>query len=504
MYSSVRAARPLGPIDVLTARLSTGARYACAAALVGVTTGMALLLLQHTGDTRLSMIFLGGILVTGVFLGSGPAYMAAGACFLIYNFFLVEPRFTLTMQTPEDLMTLLMFTVTAGLTSSLAGRIRDQTQEARARARATAALYDATHEFSASSDETFIRQRLARHLAAAARGAALVREGFSMHVEPAGVPIEPQLIRDLDAAQKTAPTVVAASIAAADGWTLRPMRLGDASLGVAAWRTADGVLAPDELTLLDILVDAGATAILRTRLAAAKGDAETKARTEDLRNALLSSISHDMRTPLAAIMASAGSLRRYSGQLDEATRTDLATNIEEEATRLDESVANLLNMACLESGQLAVRRVRFDPLTVIEKTLAASASSASGVRLLTPDPVGDVTGDPLLFQQALGNVVENARRYAPRGKRVDVSVERRGKAVTVAVVDEGPGVDPADLPRIFEKFFRAGAALDQRGTGLGLAIARGLMEGMGGAIAAANRDDGQSGLAVRLQLKAAP
>jgi two-component system sensor histidine kinase KdpD len=484
---------------MLVGGLPAWARYAGAVAIVAVTAAIALLLLQRTGDTRLSMVFLGGVLVTGVLLGSGPAYLAAATSFLAYNFFLVEPRFTLTMQTPEDLLTLLMFLASAGLTSSLAGRIRDQERLARARADATAALYAATSEFSASSEEDFIRRSLARRLAAVAQGEALVREGFRMHTDPPELAIGRELTLELDAAQRSARTFVAASLLGPEGWTLRPLRVGETTLGVAAWRRGDGRHTPEVQTMLEILADAGATAILRTRLTAQKGEAEARARTEDLRNALLSSISHDMRTPLAAIMASAGSLRRYGGSLDEAARLDLASNIEQEAARLDEGVANLLSMAQLESGHLSVRRVRFDPAGPVERVLASRPGAA--IRVRASHAGREVAGDPLLFEQVFANVVDNALRYAAGSALIDVAIERERDRVSVTVTDEGPGVAAADLPRLFEKFFRAEGAKGERGTGLGLAIARGLMQAMGGEITAANRTDGACGLIMRLELR---
>lgn len=483
-----------------TARLAPLVRYLGAVAIVGATTGVAQILFHYTGDTRLSLVFLAGILVTASLLGTGPAYFAAGASFLIYNFYLASPRFAIAIQSPEDMLTLLMFTVSAALTSNLAGRVRDLVSHERARADTTSALYAATREFSASSDEQFIRTSLVRHVAHLAGGMALVREGLRTDSAPSDLAIGRDLALELNACQRASRSMVATCIEGPDNWVLRPLRVGASQFGVAAWRPVGGPLKAEEVKLLEILVDAGATAIARARLAAAKVEAETRARTEDLRNALLSSISHDLRTPLAAIMVSAGSLRRYGRSLDEATRDDLAVNIEEEATRLDDFVANLLSMARLESGELSVRKAPFDVWEVIDRTVARRNTGDRRVAVDVPDAFGRGVGDPQLFEQALGNVVENALRYTSQADAVTVSARRQDDLILVEVLDEGQGVAAGDLPRIFEKFYRAEATHKLPGTGLGLAIARGLLEGMGGTIAAANRDDGRSGLRVTLQV----
>ncbi len=477
-------------------------RYLAAIAIVAVSAGAAEYLYQMTASTKLSMIFLAGVLVSAVFLGSGPGYLAAGMAFLIYNFDLVDPRFTIAMGTPEDFITLIVFLAVAMMTGNLTSRIRAEAERAKGRAATTAVLFDATREFSASSDEEQIRGRLAHHLARACKGEALVREGLRMQSDPADAQIGRELILHLTAIGHSASRLGLTTERIA-GWSVRPLHAGATTLGVAAWRTRERqALSSDELALLDLLADAGAAAISRARLAAEKADAEARARTEDLRNALLSSISHDMRTPLAAIMVSASSLRRYGAAFDDATRTDLAQTIEEETARLDAFVANLLNMTRLESGALVVQRVGFSVPEVNERTVARRNTAQRPVTVEAPAGLREGAGDPLLFEQALGNVVENAMRYTPAGRSIAVTVTPEANHILVQVTDQGGGVARQDLTRIFEKFFRSGDALHQPGTGLGLSIARGLLESMGGSIEAQNRRDGAQGLVVSIHLPA--
>jgi two-component system sensor histidine kinase KdpD len=474
------------------------APYAASLVFVLVSAGLAEVLFRLTGAQRLSMIFLASVLVSAVLFGSGPAYLAAAAAFAVYNFYLVDPRFTFSMD-PEDAITLTVFLIVAMLTGNLAGRIRDEAARAKARATMASILFGATGEFSASSDEGFIRQRLAHHLAAATKGEALVLDGLRRFSAPEDFEATDALILEAGTIARSA--AAAPTTAQRDDWAFRPLKAGDAQLGVAAWRPLDpSGSRPDERVLVELLVDAGAAALSRARLAAAKSEAETRARTEDLRNALLSSISHDMRTPLAAIMVSAGSLRRYGGSFDDATRADLSATIEEEAARLDAFVANLLNMTRLESGALAVQRIGFSVPEVVERIVARRSTTRRDVTVAALHDLPEGAGDPLLFEQVFGNVLENALRYSEEGQAVMVSTLLEDEKIVVEVADEGPGVPGPELARIFEKFFRSSGAANQAGTGLGLAIARGLVEAMGGSIDACNRNDAAKGLRVRISL----
>lgn len=479
----------------------TFARYAAAAGFVALSTVAAELLFRLTESPRLSMAFLSAVLVAAYVLGSGPAYFAAGLAFLVYNFYLVEPRFTFSFES-EDALTLAVFLAVAMLTGNLTGRVRDQAARAEARARTTDALFRATREFSALSEEAVIRENLARHLAAAARGAAFVRDGRHTIGWPDDA--SPELQRAV-AALEQAPGAASWTVSSG-AWTLRTLRTAGQSLGVAGWREGpDHPLSLDEQTLLEILADTGAAAVARARLTTAKAEAETRARTEDLRNALLSSVSHDLRTPLAAILASASSLEQFGEDFAPDVRHDLAATIQEEAERLDAFVANLLNMTRVEAGALSVHAAPFSAAEVVARTVERRARNLGRhARVSTPADLAEALGDPGLFEQALGNVVENAMRHTPPDTAVEVQAWSADGDVIVEVADAGPGVAPHELPRIFDKFFRGADGGGRPGTGLGLSITRGLMEGMGGAVTARNRQAPDHGLAVTFRLPAAP
>ena len=233
-----------------------------------------------------------------------------------------------------------------------------------------------------------------------------------------------------------------------------------------------------------------------------------RARTEDLRNALLSSISHDLRTPLAAVLASATSLQEFGDKFDAKTRHDLTATIQEEAERLNAFVTNLLNMTRLESGALDPASAAFDLAEVVER-VRKRFERLRGKRRIgcqLGEGAAVAMGDPVLFEVALANVLENAIRYSPSDGAISlVSFVRpgaRGDEVVVQVTDEGPGVPEVELPSLFDKFYRGAAAKRMPGTGLGLSIVRGVMQGMGGQASASLRTDGPSGLVMSLALPA--
>ncbi|WP_372785714.1 ATP-binding protein [Phenylobacterium sp.] len=479
------------------ARLSTPGRYAVGLGMVALSWGAAELLHLWTGSPRLGGPFLVGVLVTSYLVGSGPGYLAAIVSFVVYNVLLANTRYSLASYTPEDVLVLLTFPTVALLMGNLTGRVRDEAKRAEARALATAVLFEGTREFSISDDPALIRARLADHLAAAAQGRAFVMAGEALY--SAGGEAPAPMVLSAARALALEEGAELRTIEAA-GWRVRRMTGG----GAAGWR-ADPPLGPDEESLLQILADAGAAATARAQLAVAKAEAEARGRTEDLRNALLSSISHDLRTPLAAVLASASSLQEFGDKFDAKTRRDLTATIQEEAERLNAFVTNLLNMTRLESGALDAQNATFDLAEVVDRTRRRFERLRGQRRIVCAlgEDAGVALGDPVLFEVALANVLENAVRYSPDGGEIALSSFQRDGEVVVQVTDEGPGVTAGELPRLFEKFYRGSAAKRTPGTGLGLSIVRGVMQGMGGQASAALRPDAPSGLVLSLILPAA-
>jgi two-component system sensor histidine kinase KdpD len=259
------------------------------------------------------------------------------------------------------------------------------------------------------------------------------------------------------------------------------------------------LLTPDQQRLLDALSDQAALAIERVNLVAAVDRAQLAVETDRLRSALLTSLSHDLRTPLASILGSATSL---SGTMEPATRDELVHTIQEEAERLNRFIGNMLDMTRLEAGPMPLRTSPIDLADVIGATLRRASkilnSHVVDLKLAPQLPLLDL--DEVLFEQAVFNLLDNAAKYAPTATRITITAWRENGRVFVQVLDEGGGIPPAELDRIFDKFYRAGSSDRRRaGTGLGLAISRGFVEAMGGTLTAGNRRD-RSGAAFTIAL----
>ncbi len=214
--------------------------------------------------------------------------------------------------------------------------------------------------------------------------------------------------------------------------------------------------------------------------------------TDRLRQALLTSISHDLRTPLASVLGAASTLRDLDGSLDPDTKLDLLATVIDEAERLNRFIANLLDMTRLEAGAVAPNVAETDVGEIVGTALRRAAKILTGhrVEVETAPDLPPIDVDAVLFEQALFNLLDNAAKYAPEGTTMRVQSWQEGRRIVLQVLDEGDGLPADDVDRIFDKFYRARKGDRVRaGTGLGLAIARGFVEAMGGTIAASNRTD---------------
>jgi len=480
-------------------------RYAAAVGIVLISALSVEILYVLLNTTRLSMVLLAGVLVAAVTLGARPAYLAAGLAFLIYDFYLSAPRFELTFESAEDVIVLSTFLLVAVLTGGLAGRARDEGRKAKVREVSARTLYEASRELSSIGDEDAIRDRLAARIVSIAKSSFCFWTPdltmFKTIGPPPPVELEVQAFWLLDSETPSISHVVWR-----DAWRIRRLRHDAPDLGLVAWRvegTREEVGAID--TIVNVLVDLGAAAIVRARLSAKQAELDALAKTERLRNALLSSVSHDFRTPLAVILASASALRELFDDLDRGGREDLLASIQEEAERLNRFIANLLQISKLEAGVVQVSSAEVDIAEVVDEIARRCARGRNAGRLRTGICGSEllVRADPILLEHAIGNVVENALRFSEADQAVVLTGHKVGETVRLEVTDSGPGVDPRDVERIFEKFFQGGPRrLESSGAGLGLSIARGLLESMRGTIRAENRAGG-SGLRVTMSLPAA-
>lgn len=484
--------------------------YAGSLGFTAVSLAVALLLHQGLGLASVAMTFLTAVLVSAVVYGLWPALLASFASMLAYNFFFLPPLYTFTIGDPENVAALFFFAVVAVIASNLTARVRAQAIIARQRARMTEELYQFSRKLSGAADLDDLLWATVHQIALMlkVRVVILLPEAGTVAVR-AGYPPEDLLDEaDLAAAkwcwEKNHAAGRGSDTLPGAKRLFMPMNTGRGPVGVVGLdRDEPGaILTPDQHRLLDALVDQAALAIERVNLVQDIDRARLAAETDRLRAALLTSISHDLRTPLASILGSATSLATQGEMLDASTRLDLARNIQDEAERLNRFIGNLLDMTRLESGPLQVNTGAVEVSDVLGSALRRAAKILADHPtsvVLDPDlPMLDV--DEVLLEQVLFNLLDNARKYAPAGSLITIKAWNDGGRVVIQVLDEGPGIPPADLERIFDKFYRGGGVDRRRaGTGLGLAIGRGFIEAMGGTITAANRPD-RSGAVFTLRL----
>ncbi len=478
----------------LLGRRGLGIETGAALVSVGAAVAVAEALSEVLTLPNLSMIFLTAVLFCAVRFGTRAAVIASLASFAAFNFFFIQPTFTLTVAQPQELFALLIFLAVAVLTGSLTGRIRDQRETVVRNAEVTQSLYDYSRKLSGASSADDVLWAAAAHLHATFGGriVLLVAEGDELQIRAAWPPDAQLDAAALGAAnwaqQKREPAGWGTGTLPRVAYQFRPLVAARGPIAVCGFEphsTDEPITAEDERALTAIL-DLTAIALDRALLAREAVNAATMHENEKVRDALLDSLSHDLRTPLSSIAGAATSLRTLGDKMNPAERLELLSSIEEETGRLARFVANLLAMSRIEAGGLKVNRDLVSIADVVQAAVERSRKSFPGqaVRISVAPNLPFVRGDDKLLEQVLFNLIDNAHKYAGDASAT-IHARQEGDEVVLTVTDEGPGIKPAELERIFEKFYRGGRADGRKaGTGLGLSISRRLVESMGGTIVA--------------------
>ncbi|HMK66928.1 MAG TPA: sensor histidine kinase KdpD [Stellaceae bacterium] len=401
---------------------------------------------------NISMVFLSAVLFSAIAYGLWPSLYATLLSVLAYNFFFLPPIYTFTIADPANVVALLFFGVVAVLTSNLTARTRSQAVTAQNRAKATAELYAFSRKIAGIGDLDDLLWATCYQIASMlkVRVVILLPEHERIAVR-AGYPPEDELDEADIAAAKWAwdrnrPAGRGADTLPGAKRLFLPMRTERGAIGVLGIdRDRPGpLLTPDERRLLDALSDQAAVAIERIHLAEDIDEARILAATERLRSTLLSSISHDLRTPLASIIGSVTTLRGIAADAPKVAREELMATIQDEAERLNRFVGNLLDITRLESGTLQLHREAVDLREIVETALrrATRILEHHRVEVDVPSDLPMLEADPPLLEQALFNLLDNAGKYAPKGSLVRIAARRDGERVTIAVEDEGEGVPP--------------------------------------------------------------
>jgi two-component system sensor histidine kinase KdpD len=501
-----RAERPERQARTRQAPPPRGWLIAAGAVVLATVLGQGLQVVG--GNSSVTMGFLTAILAVATTAGLWPSVAAVIASVLSYNFFFLPPLYTFTIADPRNVVALFFFGIAALVASQLASRLREQTLAARSRARTTEELYGFSRKVAAIASLDDLLWASAYQVASMLRLSVVVLlpEGEGLAVR-AGYPPE-DVLEEADLAAATLcfrnnkPAGRGADTLPGARRLFIPLATAPGPVGVLGLdagldTTPDtpgerSLLGPGQRRLLDALADQIAVAIERIRLAEDVVQAQRHAETERLRSALLTSLSHDLRTPLAAILGAATGLETYGATLPPAERDSLLRTIREEAERLSQFVANLLDMTRLAAGAVTARREPVDLDEAVGSALRRAGRTLDAHRVATDLPAGlpMVDLDPVLFEQVLVNLLDNASKYTPEGSTITLAARAAGDSVELTVEDEGPGIPTDIMPRIFEKFVRAeGADRRRAGTGLGLAICRGFLTAMGATITAANRND---------------
>ncbi|HLH51265.1 MAG TPA: sensor histidine kinase KdpD [Roseiarcus sp.] len=442
---------------------------------------------------NLSMIFLAAVLLCAIRFGIRSAIAAAFLSFLAYDFFFVEPRYELTIAEPQEFFALVIFLIVAVFTGAIAGRARDQARSAQAHAKTTQSLYELSRKLSgaASLDDILLAATVYAHKTLNARCVALLLpEAGELSLVSSWPPVDA-----LDAGE-TGAAKWAFDKAEPAGWRtgtlpnvrfqFRPLATTRGAVGVCGVEPTDPAapFSPEQERVLTLILEQTAIAIDRSLLVGESVKTAALEENERLRETLLASLSHDLRTPLASITGAVTTLRQFGERIAPEQRADLLASIEEEAARLSRFVANLLDMSRIESGAINPKRDYVDIADIVraavERSRKAFPDRPTTVNLARDLPF--IRGDSHLLGQVLFNLLDNAHKYGGESGAI-VHARRENDDIVVSVTDEGPGIKPADLERVFDKFYRGGRADGRKaGTGLGLSICRGLVEAMGGAI----------------------
>ena len=486
--------------------------YVKALGVVLASTLVSLLMRGRFEQTNIVMVYLLGTVVVAARFGRGPSVLAAVLGVLLFDFLFVPPRYSFAVSDTQYVITFAVMLTTALLISHLTARGKRQASVARQRERRAAELYALSRELARRRTIDEIARFLVRHVLSSIEGEAAVllpdAEGKIQdpeHFCDRGTPRAassanryPVPGNDLGIAQwaydhKKKAGLNTDTLASASAMYL-PLNALKQNIGVLGLRPTDPrqLQIPEQMGLVEALINQAAVAMERVQLAAAAQEADVQIESERLRNVLLSAISHDFRTPLATIIGSASTLRDSDTALGEARRHALLDTLLHEADRMNRLVGNLLDLTRFSEGGIELKHdwVAIDELVgaVLARLSALLASHPVTLHLPPEPPL--VQGDEVMLEQVLSNLIENVARHTPPGTPFEISARTGDDALEVAVRDHGAGFPPGEEARVFDKFHQARPESAQSGFGLGLAISKAIVEAHGGSIVADNAPGG--------------
>lgn len=452
----------------------------CALLLFAAYSILGVLSRPWLGEGYASLIFVLGITAIGAVCGLWWGVSAAVGGALVFNLLVAEPTFELNFNRSTDIAPVAVFLLCAVISGFMAGRLRDESQRARRGSRLLERLFLASHALQSASREADLATALCEGIGrTATRGVWILRWSHGNVLPLTDEPVPEEALAVARQAARDGEKVHVAGL-----FKGCPLHGRSGLAGVLVIEAADEGLI--DAGFVQALAPVVTLALERTLLASYLAEVSAARRAEDLKSALLSSVSHDLRSPLTAISASASTLLEFGDKVDAQTAQELLHGIVDEAERLNQLTTNLLQMTRLLGVDGRLPGSVLPAAEMIRNVKRRQARFAGDRKLLFEPPALEVQvlADTALFELVLTNVVQNAIRYSPDGSTVTLACRADGGACEIRVADEGPGIPPGEQTRVFERFYRLERdERMQRGSGLGLAIARGFVEASGGSIA---------------------
>jgi len=475
---------------------------------VSACTGIAQLMFPYFERLDLAMVYLLGVVITASRTSKWPSLFAAILSIAAFDFFFIPPYYSFAVSDIRYFITFIVMFIVSFVISRLTLRVRQQAESARLRERRTAALYSLSRDLVRERGAKRLSEIAMKHISEMFDSQVLIlipdnENRLTSATDGAFAPDQQELSVAQWVYEHRQPAGLGSDTLPGAKALYLPLVASAGAIGVIGIlpKTATDGFEPEQFHYLEAFANQTAIAIERSFLGEAAQRALLKAETESLRNTLLSSISHDLRTPLSAITGAATTLLQRDVMIDTESRLDLVKTIQEEAERLNLIIKNVLDMTRLESGAITLNKewLSLEEIVGVALNRLGDRLKDHPITVKLPGNMPLIPFDGLLIEQVLVNLLDNAIKYTPAGTPLDLSASESFYTVTVELADRGPGIPPGEEEHIFDKFVRGRAT--GGGVGLGLAICRTIINAHGGKIWAENREGG--GAAFRFTLSSA-
>lgn len=484
-------------------------QYCASLAMVVVVTAAGLLLKEHIEIINIALLYQLPVTMSAFWWGRWPSYFTALTSVLLFDFLFIPPVFTFTVDDIRYSWSFIIFLIVAFVIGGRTEYLRNEAAFARQRERSTSALYKFSREIAAVVDLAAIVRELAAQVADTLGRKVFVMlpdgEGrltvWAQHAAGSGSLDARFLPRGGDKEAAAAAWVFenrtvagrATETFSEEEYLYLPLVTRENIVGVLGLHVTEKLLSPEQRRLMEAWAGLAAIAIERVKLSEQAHEAALLMESDKLRTALFNSVSHELRTPLASIVGSSSTLLEAEHLYSAKDRRELLETIKDGANRMDRVIANLLDTARLESGMMKLKNEWCDIEDIVGTALRRinSAGFNRPITVNMPPAPRPVRGDSVLLEQVLINLIDNANKYSPAGKPIDIVVNEEAGRFVVSVSDHGVGIPAEELPRVFDKFYRIrNSGIRAGGTGLGLSICKGIIEAHGGGIWAENRPGG--------------